>query len=112
LCVCVLQQEIKVLEARRDVLKGRANLSAIAEYRKKEAEYRARQADLEAVNEERDVARCVEREECGQQDSREWCTRVLLTAPLTVCRRCLSACRKRFELLRKRRLDVFMKGFR
>ena len=46
-----------MLEARRDGLKGHANLSAIAEYRKKEAEYNARLADLEAVSAERDVAR-------------------------------------------------------
>ncbi len=59
-CVCVvwaLQQEIRVLEARRDSLKSHANLSAIAEYRKKEAEYKVRLGELETVSSERDVAR-------------------------------------------------------
>ena len=53
---CV-QHEIQVLEARRDSLKSSANLKAIAEYRKKEAEYKAKLEELEAVSAERDVAR-------------------------------------------------------
>ena len=57
-------------------MKSNANLSAIAEYRKKEAEYKSRLEELEAVSAERDVAR------------------------------------KRHELLRKKRLDVFMSAFR
>ena len=54
-----LEYEIQMLEARRDELKTTANLKAIAEYRKKEAEYKARLAELEEISAERDSARCV-----------------------------------------------------
>lgn len=49
-----------MLEARRDELKGTANLSAIAEYRLKEAEYKVKLAALEEISAEREAARCVQ----------------------------------------------------
>jgi structural maintenance of chromosome 4 len=64
-----------MLEARRDELKATANLTAIAEYRKKEAEYRAKLAELDEISAQRDGAR------------------------------------RKYEALRKKRLDVFMGAF-
>jgi structural maintenance of chromosome 4 len=49
--------DISVLETERNTIAKHANMGAIAEYRKKEADYLSRVAELDAVTEERNDAR-------------------------------------------------------
>jgi len=52
-----LKKDISVLEKEREALAKNANMGAIAEYRKKEADYLIRVADLDQVTSERNEAR-------------------------------------------------------
>jgi structural maintenance of chromosome 4 len=52
-----VKKDIAVLEREHNTLAKNANMGAIAEYRKKEADYLARVSDLDEVSEERNVAR-------------------------------------------------------
>jgi structural maintenance of chromosome 4 len=52
-----LKYEIALLEEARDQLSSSVNMTAIAEYKKKQAEYLGRFVELEASTEERDAAR-------------------------------------------------------
>lgn len=52
-----LKETISTLQNERNVLAKNANMGAIAEYRKKEADYLARVAELDQVTEERNSAR-------------------------------------------------------
>lgn len=61
-----LKETISTLQNERNVLAKNANMGAIAEYRKKEADYLARVAELDQVTEERNNAR-KEHEELRRQ---------------------------------------------
>ena len=54
-----VQQSIGMLEEEMKLLSGSVNMSAIAEYRKREAEYNERVAELDSVTEKRDELRKV-----------------------------------------------------
>jgi structural maintenance of chromosome 4 len=52
-----IKNDISVLEKERDTLAKNANMGAIAEYRKKEADYLSRVSDLDQITNERNEAR-------------------------------------------------------
>mmetsp|Transcript_4034 Transcript_4034/g.9112 ORF Transcript_4034/g.9112 Transcript_4034/m.9112 type:complete len:1378 (-) Transcript_4034:141-4274(-) len=52
-----IKNDISVLEKERDTLAKNANMGAIAEYRKKEADYLSRVSDLDQITSERNEAR-------------------------------------------------------
>jgi structural maintenance of chromosome 4 len=52
-----IKEEITVLETERNAIAKNANMGAIAEYRKKEADYLARVTELDGVSEERNAVR-------------------------------------------------------
>jgi len=53
----LIKNDISVLEKERDTLAKNANMGAIAEYRKKEADYLSRVSDLDQITSERNEAR-------------------------------------------------------